>query len=200
MGHESGSAEVDQARSVPNSGPVLTSSALSPGRSDRSSGPCRWPRKQIRQLLADQRTGVEIVGSWRSIRHARATRCRARAVGGAEPLGHDDRAQADGTIADDGHGAPVLTQPARAAWVTGAHDVGEGAQARDHRGVGPAARHRDEGAVGERDPDPFARAGVGVPPVVDVAAPEPAAKTRHGTWISDRWRGSELSRRCPRRH
>ena len=43
MGRESGSAEVDQARSVPNSCLRATSSALPPGPSDQSSGPCRRP-------------------------------------------------------------------------------------------------------------------------------------------------------------
>jgi hypothetical protein len=67
--------------------------------------------------------------------------------------------------------------------VAGAHDIGEGEQARDQPRVGLAARHRHQGAVGEGNADPFALAGVGVALVVNGGAQNPPPRQDTLTWL-----------------
>ena len=78
---------------------------------------------------------------------------------GAEPLGGDHAAQADGAVADDGD-RPARADPGgERRVVAGPHHVREGEQRR-HQRVVLADRQRDERAVGQRDAHRLALAAV----------------------------------------
>ena len=80
-------------------------------------------------------------------------------LAGLEELGRDHRAQAHGTVTDDGDRLPGLHAGNLRGVVVGRHDVGEAGQRRDERFVEPG-RDGDERAGCLRHPDLLALTAV----------------------------------------
>ncbi len=95
-------------------------------------------------------------------------------LAGAEALGRQHGAEADGSIADNGHGAAGRDTGSDCGMVSGREDVGEGQQV-GHHGLIGLRWCGDEGSVGQRHAYGLALATVDRLAVGVIVAPEAAS-------------------------